>query len=111
MLNENPYRSPAKNEPTAQQSECDEPAWRRLARDSARGCMFGGVLGALGGVAILLFLRICIQPPVLMPGSTLRGRVIAAFMAFALVPSASVGAAAFAIRAVVARKRQARPPS
>ena len=100
MMKRNPFCSPAKENFGRQRLTQGETSRPTVACATARGVVFGGVVGGIGGAVILLTLRFLIHVPVLMPGSPRICQAVAAMMAFAVVPSAAVGAIGFGIRAI-----------
>ncbi len=69
----------------------------------------GAVIGTVGGVAILLLLGLWVRAPVLVEASPIRVKVIAVFMAFAVIPTMVVGAIGFGFSALVSRAKASGP--
>ncbi len=69
----------------------------------------GAVIGTVGGVAILLLLGLWVRAPVLVEASPIRVKVIAVFMAFAVIPTMVVGAIGFGLGALVCRAKASQP--
>lgn len=109
MMDKNPYCSPAEEKSDGGRFNPDKSSRAAVARAAGRGVVFGGVIGGVGGIVILLTLRFWVKAPILMPGSSLAVQVVAALMAFAVIPSATVGAVGFGIRAI-AERAKADPP-
>ena len=79
----------------------------RVLRAMARGATLGAGIGTVGGTAILLILGLWIRTPVLLKASPIQVKVIAGFMAFAVVPATIVGAIGFGLSALFARTERA----